>query len=56
VRSDIRLFARGGEEVLRLIERQGYDVLTRRPSLSRARKAALIAGALLEDIGFGAAK
>jgi squalene synthase HpnC len=56
VRRDIRLFARGGEEVLRLIECQGYDVLTRRPSLSRARKAALIAGALLEGIGSGATK
>lgn len=50
VRRDIRLFTRGGEAVLRLIERQGYDVLTRRPSLSRARKGALIAGALLEGI------
>lgn len=56
VRRDIRLFTRGGEAVLRLIERCGYDVLTRRPSLSRARKVALIAGALLEGIGSVGAK
>lgn len=47
VRLDIALFSRGGEEILRLIERQGYDVLTRRPSLSRGRKVALIARRLL---------
>ena len=50
VRLDIDLFARGGLEILRLIERQGYDVLTRRPALSRGRKAALIAGRLLASL------
>lgn len=56
VRRDIRLFAHGGEAVLCLIERWGYDVLTRRPALSRAQKAALIAGAFLEGIGFVGSK
>jgi squalene synthase HpnC len=51
LRLDLELFTRGGESVLELIERQGYNVLTRRPALSRGRKAGLIlrrlAGALL---------
>lgn len=50
VRMDIGLFTRGGQAILRLIERQGYDVLTRRPALSRAQKVALIAGHLLASL------
>jgi len=46
VRRDIKLFTRGGEAVLGLIERQRYDTLTHRPSLSKARKAALMLRAL----------
>ncbi|MBZ5570418.1 MAG: squalene synthase HpnC [Acidobacteriia bacterium] len=42
---DIELFSRGGQEILRAIERQGYCVLGRRPSLSRSRKLALLARA-----------
>jgi squalene synthase HpnC len=42
LRIDLELFTRGGLEILRLIERVEYDVLTRRPALSRGRKAALI--------------
>jgi squalene synthase HpnC len=42
LRVDLELFTRGGLEILRLIERAGYDVLTRRPALSRARKVSLI--------------
>ena len=38
---DVALFTAGGMEVLGAIERQGYDVLSRRPALSRARKARL---------------
>ena len=38
VRLDIEMFNRGGLEVLRLIEKQGYDVLTRRPSVSKGRQ------------------
>ena len=40
-RLDVALFTRGGMAVLKAIERQGYDVLSRRPTLSRAMKAGL---------------
>jgi squalene synthase HpnC len=39
---DLDLFSRGGLEILHAIERQDYDVLRARPSISRARKAALL--------------
>ena len=39
---DIDLFSRGGLEILGAIERQNYDVLTARPSISKPRKAALL--------------
>ena len=35
VRPHLKLFTYGGQTVLRMIERQGYDTLTRRPRLSR---------------------
>ncbi len=38
VKVDVALFTKGGMEVLKAIRRQGYDVLSRRPRLSRARK------------------
>jgi squalene synthase HpnC len=38
-RVDIALFTAGGIAVLRKIERQGYDVLSRRPALSKWDKA-----------------
>ena len=41
IRLDVALFTAGGTAVLGAIERQGYDVLSRRPSLSRTRKATL---------------
>ena len=41
LRLDVALFTAGGMEVLRAIEEQRYDVLSRRPALSRARKARL---------------
>jgi squalene synthase HpnC len=44
---DLRLFSLGGLAVLDAIERIGYDVLHRRPKLSRARKASLVLRALL---------
>jgi squalene synthase HpnC len=47
VKLDVALFTRGGVAVLDAIRRQDYDVLTRRPSLSRARKAALFASTWL---------
>lgn len=43
---DLDLFSRGGLEILRAIEKQGYDVLRARPSISRTRKAALMVRAL----------
>jgi squalene synthase HpnC len=43
---DIELFSRGGQEILNAIERQGYDVLKRRPVISKPRKLWLVARAL----------
>ena len=47
---DIELFTRGGQEILNAIERQHFDVLTRRPAISQARKLALVARAALGKI------
>jgi squalene synthase HpnC len=44
---DIELFSRGGQEILNAMERQGYNVLGRRPAISKPRKLALLARALL---------
>jgi squalene synthase HpnC len=44
---DIELFSRGGQEILNAIERQGYRVLGRRPAISKSRKLALVARAVL---------
>jgi len=44
---DVELFSRGGQEVLNAIEAQGYNVLGRRPAISRARKLGLVARAAL---------
>ncbi len=38
---DLDLFSRGGLEILRAIERQGYDVLSARPAISKRTKLAL---------------
>ena len=40
-RLDVALFTRGGVAVLEAIRKNKYDVLARRPALSRARKAGL---------------
>jgi squalene synthase HpnC len=42
---DIELFSRGGQEILNAIEAQGYNVLGRRPAISKSRKLALVAQA-----------
>ena len=42
---DLELFSRGGQEILNAIERQGCDVLSRRPVISKARKLWLVARA-----------
>ena len=39
---DIALFTRGGQEILNAIERHGYDVLARRPAISKSRKLSLV--------------
>jgi squalene synthase HpnC len=46
-RVDLKLFSLGGMKVLESIERNGYDVLRRRPSLSRVQKAWLFASVFL---------
>ncbi len=43
---DIELFSRGGQAILNAIERQDYDVLSSRPTVSKLRKAALALRAL----------
>ncbi len=43
---DLELFSRGGLEILRKIERQDYNVLRRRPSITRAERAWLLLGAM----------
>jgi len=40
------LFRKGGESILDAIQAQDYDTLKRRPEVSKARKARLLAGAL----------
>lgn len=52
LRLDLELFTRGGESILDLIERQGYDVLTRRPALSKAQKVGLILRRLSSVLSF----
>jgi hypothetical protein len=44
---DLALFTAGGLAVLRMIERQDYDVLSHRPSLSKWAKARLFASVYL---------
>ena len=48
---DLDLFSRGGLEILQAIEKQGYDVLTARPSLSKGRKMLLLLRALATKFG-----
>ena len=43
---DLELFSRGGLCVLDKIERRGYDVLSRRPSVSKMERVRLLAGTL----------
>jgi len=54
---ELDLFSRGGLEILHAIERQGYDVLSKRPSISKATKFALllraVSGKLLPFLRLG---
>ncbi len=43
---DIELFSRGGLRILEMIEQQDYDVLVRRPAISRGQRARLLLAAL----------
>ncbi len=43
VRLDIALFTLGGLHILKAIERRNYDVLSRRPTLSKVSRARLVA-------------
>lgn len=46
---DIELFSRGGMRVLDKIEQQDYDVLSRRPAISKAERVGLLLGVLLRQ-------
>jgi len=48
LRLDLRLFTMGGVSVLDAIEAQGYDVLGKRPVVSKAKKARLAASGLVQ--------
>ena len=50
---DLDLFTRGGQEILRAIENQGFAVLGRRPSISKLRKLSLVARAALGKLTGG---
>ncbi len=43
---DLELFSRGGLRILDKIEQQDYDVLSRRPKISKIERAGLLIGAL----------
>ena len=43
MRLDIALFTLGGLHILKAIERRRYDVLSRRPTLSKIARAWLVA-------------
>ena len=47
---DLELFSSGGQEILNAIERQDYDVLKSRPSISKSRKLALVLGAAVRRL------
>jgi len=47
---DLGLFSRGGMRVLEKIEEQDYDVLSRRPAISGAERARLLAGCLFRTL------
>jgi len=50
LRIHVSLFTRGGESVLRLIERSDFNTLQHRPTLSRSRKVALMLGMAAESV------
>jgi squalene synthase HpnC len=44
---DLDLFSRGGMQILRRIERQGYDVLRRRPHITKVERVLLLLGSVV---------
>jgi squalene synthase HpnC len=50
---DLDLFSRGGLQVLRKIERQGYDVLRQRPHITKTERMMLLAGATVRTMTGG---
>ena len=52
---DLELFSRGGLRVLHKIEKQGYDVLSSRPSISKPERVGLLIGTLARVAFAGAA-
>jgi squalene synthase HpnC len=50
---DLELFSRGGLAILRAIEKQDFNVLSRRPSLSSLRKVELVMRALVGRVAMG---
>ena len=52
---DLELFSRGGLAILQAIEKQDYNVLAQRPSLSKLRKAELALRAVAGRIAMGRA-
>ena len=53
---DLELFSRGGQEILTAIEKQDYDVLSRRPTISKLRKTGLLLRALAGKLRAGGAE
>lgn len=47
---DLELFSRGGMRVLEKIEQQGYDVLSRRPKISKLERVSLLLGTLVRAV------
>jgi squalene synthase HpnC len=50
LQGDVELFARGGLAILRKIEQAGYNVLARRPRLSKWDKGRLLAGVVWKKL------
>ncbi|HWR37178.1 MAG TPA: squalene synthase HpnC [Clostridia bacterium] len=47
---DLELFTRGGQEILNAIQKQDFDVLSRRPVISKPRKLWLVARAVVGKV------
>ncbi len=50
IRLDIEMFSQGGQEIIRKIRSQGYDVLTNRPKIPKSRQLAILAGRMISGI------